>query len=65
MITPNKPAPDSPDRPISAPASNQQPTITAKPHPRHAEAAAALATSGDDRLVWPEFGNAGDAELVW
>ena len=21
--------------------------------------------SGDDGLVWPEFANAGDAELVW
>jgi antitoxin MazE len=30
-----------------------------------AEASKAIAASGDDRLVWPEFGNAGDAECVW
>lgn len=24
-----------------------------------------LAASGDDVLVWPEFGNEGDAELAW
>ncbi len=30
-----------------------------------AEASAAIAASGDDGLVWPEFANAGDAELVW
>ena len=29
------------------------------------EASAALATSGDDALVWPEFPNAGDSTLEW
>jgi antitoxin MazE len=24
-----------------------------------------IAKAGDDTLVWPEFGNEGDAELVW
>ena len=24
-----------------------------------------VAQADDDQLVWPEFGNAGDAELVW
>ncbi|MDR2875603.1 MAG: AbrB/MazE/SpoVT family DNA-binding domain-containing protein [Methylobacillus sp.] len=24
-----------------------------------------LAEAGDDKLVWPEFANADDAELVW
>ena len=30
-----------------------------------AEASKAIAASGDDALVWPEFGNVEDAELVW
>ena len=30
-----------------------------------AEASKAIAASGDDRLVWPEFGNAGDLDLTW
>ena len=30
-----------------------------------AEASKALAASGDDRLVWPEFSNAGDSEFAW
>jgi len=30
-----------------------------------AAASKAIAAAGDDRLVWPEFGNAGDSELVW
>ena len=30
-----------------------------------AAASKAIAASGDDALVWPEFGNAEDAELVW
>ncbi len=30
-----------------------------------AEASKAIAANADDRLVWPEFGNAGDAALVW
>jgi antitoxin MazE len=30
-----------------------------------AESAKELAASGDDALVWPEFANAGDADLKW
>ena len=30
-----------------------------------AEASKAIAASGDDTLVWPEFGTAGDSELAW
>jgi len=30
-----------------------------------AEASRAIAKAGDDSLVWPEFSNAGDADLVW
>ena len=30
-----------------------------------ADASKAIATAGDDRLVWPEFANEGDKELVW
>ena len=30
-----------------------------------AAASQALAAAGDDGLVWPEFANSGDAELVW
>ena len=39
----------------------------AKAHPRSgwAEASRAIAACGDDALVWPEFGNAGDGELAW
>jgi antitoxin MazE len=29
------------------------------------EASRAVADSGDDTPVWPEFGNAGDADLSW
>jgi antitoxin MazE len=29
------------------------------------EASRAIAASGDDALVWPEFGNVGDADLTW
>jgi antitoxin MazE len=38
-----------------------------KRHPRAgwAKAAKCIAEAGDDALVWPEFGNAGDAELKW
>lgn len=38
-----------------------------QPHPRAgwAEASKALAASGDDALIWPEFGNEGDEDLVW
>lgn len=30
-----------------------------------AEASKAIAANGDDRMVWPEFGNAEDLELAW
>jgi antitoxin MazE len=30
-----------------------------------ADAARAIAAQGDDAPVWPEFANAGDAELKW
>lgn len=30
-----------------------------------AAASRAIAAVGDDALVWPEFGNAGDADLTW
>jgi antitoxin MazE len=30
-----------------------------------AQAARAIAAAGEDNLVWPEFANAGDAELKW
>jgi len=38
-----------------------------EPAPRSgwANAAKALAASGDDGLEWPEFANEGDAELKW
>jgi antitoxin MazE len=38
-----------------------------RPHPREgwAEDAHAIAEAGDDAPVWPEFGNAGDADLTW
>jgi antitoxin MazE len=38
-----------------------------KRHPRAgwAKAAKCIAAAGDDAPVWPEFGNAGDAELKW
>ena len=30
-----------------------------------AEASRAIAAAGEDALVWPEFSNAGDADLTW
>ena len=35
--------------------------------PRHgwAEASKAIAAAGDDKLVWPEFANESDKDLVW
>ncbi|MSQ70854.1 MAG: AbrB/MazE/SpoVT family DNA-binding domain-containing protein [Betaproteobacteria bacterium] len=30
-----------------------------------ADASKVIAASGDDGLVWPEFGNAADSELAW
>jgi antitoxin MazE len=37
----------------------------APPRTGWAEAAKAIADAGDDGLVWPEFGNAGDDALTW
>jgi antitoxin MazE len=36
-------------------------------HPRAgwAEASKAIHAAGDDKLVWPEFGNEGDKDLEW
>ncbi len=41
--------------------------VPTKAHPRvgWAEAAKAIGDCGDDTLVWPEFGNAGDDKLAW
>ena len=39
--------------------------VQRNPREGWAEDARRLAEQGDDALVWPEFGNAGDAELVW
>ena len=39
----------------------------AKRHPRAgwADAARRIVETGDDALVWPEFGNVDDADLKW
>ena len=37
----------------------------APPRAGWAEAAEAIAAAGDDKLVWPEFANSGDADLTW
>jgi len=41
--------------------------VPATPQPRAgwAEAASAIAAEDDDALVWPEFSNVDDDELVW
>ena len=41
--------------------------VPAKRHARAgwADAAKRIAEAGDDTLVWPEFGNVGDADLKW
>lgn len=36
-----------------------------RPRARWAEASQKLAEAGEDELVWPEFGNAGDEGLAW
>jgi antitoxin MazE len=38
-----------------------------KQHPRSgwADASKRIAEAGDEVLVWPEFGNAGDTDLKW
>jgi len=45
-------------------------TIVLRPIRKHAragwaEASQAIAEAGQDRLDWPEFANAGDADLKW
>jgi antitoxin MazE len=30
-----------------------------------ADASKAMAAAGDDKLVWPEFANEGDKDIVW
>jgi hypothetical protein len=37
----------------------------AKPRNGWESASRELAKSGDDKLAWPEFGNAADRELTW
>jgi antitoxin MazE len=39
--------------------------VRQNPRAGWAEAAKRLADEGDDALVWPEFGNAGDKESKW
>jgi antitoxin MazE len=36
-----------------------------RPRAGWAEAAKDIATAGDDKLVWPEFGNREDSDLEW
>ncbi len=36
-----------------------------EPRSGWAEASIEISTAGEDALVWPEFGNIGDAELEW
>ena len=39
--------------------------VKRRPRAGWAEAFREIAEAGDDGLVWPEFGNAGDDELTW
>lgn len=39
--------------------------LPAKARAGWAEDAQRLAKAGDDALVWPEFGNVGDKDLIW
>jgi antitoxin MazE len=39
--------------------------IKRRPRAGWAEASRAIAEAGDDALVWPEFGNIEDEDLVW
>jgi antitoxin MazE len=39
--------------------------IKTNPREGWAEDSKRIAAAGDDALVWPEFANEGDAELVW
>ena len=36
-----------------------------EPRAGWAQACKILGSTGDDALVWPEFGNAGDKDLAW
>jgi antitoxin MazE len=40
-------------------------SVSEAPRLGWASVAAEIAAAGDDALVWPEFGNDGDAELTW
>lgn len=42
-----------------------RPARPAEPRAGWAEAARELAKAGQDAAVWPEFANAGDADLKW
>ena len=39
--------------------------VKRSPREGWAEASRSIAKSGDDKLAWPEFGNAGDKALTW
>ena len=39
--------------------------VKRSPREGWADASRAIAKSGDDKLVWPEFGNQGDKALKW
>lgn len=39
--------------------------VPAKPRAGWAEASKAIADAGDDKLVWPEFSNEDDKDIVW
>lgn len=39
--------------------------VAKQPRAGWAEAAKVIAGAGDDALVWPEFTNQGDEDLVW
>ena len=42
-----------------------RPLKSSNPREGWAKDSARIAQVGDDKLVWPEFGNADDTELVW
>lgn len=39
--------------------------VKRRPREGWAKASREIADAGDDALVWPEFGNIGDADLTW
>lgn len=39
--------------------------VSNAPRKGWAQASRRIADAGDDELVWPQFGNAGDAKLKW